>query len=62
MAKNCIGNGFTDLMEEYGVKKCIYGHLHGRAHASRIPHEVRGIEYVLTSSDYLGFEPLKVGE
>lgn len=49
---------FTDMLEEYGVWKCIYGHLHGPiAFRSGIKGELRGIEYQLVSLDYLGTEP-----
>ena len=57
MSRACEGNAFTELMERYGVKKCIYGHLHGAAHYSRIAPEAGGIEYILVSSDYLQFVP-----
>ena len=57
MSRMCEGNEFTEMMKRYGVKKCIYGHLHANAHCSRIPPEVDGIEYILVSSDFLRFEP-----
>ena len=41
---------FTDIMEKYGVKKCVYGHLHGKSKSIR--YFVRNdIEYYLTSCD-----------
>ena len=50
--------GFTKLLEEYSVKKCIYGHLHGMpAYATGIKGNVRGVEYILTSLDFLGTVP-----
>ena len=50
--------GFTKLLEEYGVKKCIYGHLHGMpAFGTGIKGNVRGVEYTLVSLDYLGAVP-----
>ncbi len=49
---------FTRLLEKYGVWKCIYGHLHGMpAYSTGIRGSVRGIEYILTSLDYLGAVP-----
>lgn len=54
---------FTDLLEEYGVWKCIYGHLHGMpAFTTGIRGEVRGVEYMLTSLDYLGAVPKLICE
>ena len=44
-------NSFTKLMEQYGVKKCIYGHLHGKNSRSVKYFKRNGIEYYLTSCD-----------
>lgn len=46
--------GFNDLIEEYGVKKCVYCHLHGAfAWEKQLPLD----NYFLVSADYLQFEP-----
>jgi len=49
---------FTELLESYGVRVCVYGHLHGTAHRSRVEGVVRGIHYHLVAADFLNFEPL----
>ena len=50
--------GFTMLLEEYHVWKCVYGHLHGMpAFSTGIKGSVRGIDYMLTSLHYLGAVP-----
>lgn len=50
--------GFTDILEEYGVWKCVYGHLHGHNSFKRgIKGSLRGVEYQLVSLDYLDAEP-----
>lgn len=55
--------GFTKLLEEYGVSKCIYGHLHGMpAYATGIKGVVRGVEYMLVSLDFLAAEPKLICE
>lgn len=46
---------FTKILEEYNVKKCYYGHLHGASHSNAIEGVINGIEYHLVSSDYIGF-------
>ncbi|MBR5218487.1 MAG: metallophosphoesterase [Clostridia bacterium] len=46
--------GITDVLEKYGVEKCVYGHLHG---VREMENEGRDI---LVASDFLGFEPLKL--
>ena len=52
---------FTKLYERYGVKKVLYGHLHGLVSFERGLKGVRnGIENTLASSDYLDFKLVKV--
>ncbi len=52
--------GFTDLLEEYGVSICVYGHLHGQAHHARVEGLVHHVNYHLISSDFLNFIPLEI--
>ncbi len=52
------GNDFSDILKEYGVDRCIYGHLHGPAHQNAIEGEVDGIKINLVSGDYINFNPL----
>ncbi|MEM7495007.1 MAG: metallophosphoesterase [Myxococcota bacterium] len=48
----------VDLLRDFGVRVCVYGHLHGaRAHAAAVEGEVNGIAYSLIACDYLGFRP-----
>ncbi|MCL2856847.1 MAG: metallophosphoesterase [Oscillospiraceae bacterium] len=51
---------YIDLMHKYGVKRCMYGHVHGQGqrHAVRGPY--RGIEFSMIASDYLSFDPLQI--
>ncbi len=52
---------FTKLLESYGVKKCIYGHLHGKDNFKRGIQGIRnGVEYSLVSLDYLDARPKEV--
>lgn len=53
---------FVDIMKNYGVNICIYGHLHGRKSSSAIEGVIDGIRYHLVSADYLRFKPLYIGE
>lgn len=48
-------SGFMRLFQEYGVKKVVYGHLHGKSLQSAFEGELNGVEYILVSSDHLGF-------
>ena len=44
----------TELLREYPVSDCVYGHLHGmHAFEKGIKYEQDGIRYYLTSLDYL---------
>lgn len=54
--------GFTEVMHEFGVKICIYGHLHGKSCDYAIEGEQNRIRYHLVSADHLGFVPLLIGE
>ena len=47
-------------LEEYGVERCCYGHLHGPTHKRAIEGTVGTVAYSLVSADYLGFVPKKI--
>jgi len=53
-------SGFMDLLHQYGVKRCIYGHLHDSGKRIAITGLHEGIEMYLTASEYLNFTPLKL--
>ncbi|MCR4706331.1 MAG: metallophosphoesterase [Clostridiales bacterium] len=54
------GTEMSRLLTEAGVKRCVYGHLHG-PHTRKGLHEtVDGVRYDLTSCDSLGFRLLDV--
>lgn len=55
-------SGFTALFEEYAVEKVIYGHLHGQSLRRVMTGMRSGVEYVLTSVDYIDFDPVKILE
>lgn len=60
----CAGTGertaFTEMMAEYGVSLCVYGHLHGAAHRFAYEGSLDGVQYRLVSADYLKFHPLQL--
>jgi predicted phosphohydrolase len=53
-------SGFTDLFEEYTVEKVIYGHLHGNSLNRVLNGDKNGVHYIITSSDYLDFNPIRI--
>jgi len=49
-----------ELMEQYGVQKCFYGHLHSLGCAQAFEGESRGIRLKLVSADHVSFIPQKI--
>lgn len=50
----------TDILREYGVKRCYYGHLHGAARKRAIEGLYMGVDYKLISADHVNFSPVRV--
>ena len=48
-----------NVLQEYGIQRCYYGHIHN---VYDIPQSFfeDGIEFTITSADYLDFYPLKI--
>ena len=46
------------IMKEYGVKRCYYGHLHGKSHRFATVGEYKNIDFHLVSADFLKFKPV----
>lgn len=54
---------FTKIFEKYKVKKVAYGHLHGtESFEMGLKGERNHVEYILASSDYIDFRPIKIME
>ena len=51
---------FVKILKQYNIKKCYYGHLHGKSHQDAVEGIVDGIEFKLISADYLNFDLIKV--
>lgn len=51
---------FQDILEEFKVKKCIYGHLHGYGHTKVKEGIINDVEYVMVSCDYTNFNVVKL--
>lgn len=51
---------FVEIMKQYNVKRCYYGHLHSDSIKTAVEGTIQGIEFKLVSSDYLNFDPIKV--
>jgi predicted phosphohydrolase len=53
-------SGFIDLMQQYGIKRCFYGHLHGKPFYNVLNEKLFDIDFKLLSCDYLNFQPLRL--
>ena len=51
-----------NLLKEYDVRYCFYGHLHGASHGLALEGLWDGVEYHLVAADRLEFVPYKVME
>lgn len=51
---------FIEIMKQYKVKTCIYGHLHGESCKNAITGDVEGINFICVSADNLNFKPIKL--
>ena len=49
-----------DLLKQYEVKACYYGHLHGDSHKLAIEGPCGGTEFHLVAADYVNFRPVKI--
>lgn len=50
----------AELLSQYGVSRCFYGHLHAESHKRAFEGMYGGVEYVLVAADYLNFNPILV--
>ncbi len=56
-------NEFVDIMKEFKVDICVYGHLHSVGHRLVVEGNIEGIDFHCVSSDYINFSPkLIMGE
>ena len=60
LLRNQTESGFTQRMEEAGVRLCVYGHLHGSGIAAAFSGEKGGVRYMLASCDSLQFQVRRI--
>lgn len=58
--KNLRVSNYVQIMKQYNVKTCLYGHLHGESHKEAFEGIIDGINFKLVSSDYLDFKLYKI--
>jgi predicted phosphohydrolase len=49
-----------ELLKQYEVRRCFYGHLHGAGHGMALEGQWDGVDFRLVSADRLNFKPLLV--
>ncbi len=59
-----VWNGFVcreiiDVLKEYKIRSCYYGHIHGAYYAPRT-QEFEGVDLTICAADYLNFAPMPI--
>jgi len=60
MNEKLLESDFVKIFKEYNVEKVVYGHLHGPSLTKALNGVLDNIEYIITSADYLDFDPIKI--
>ena len=60
LSKDYDNTEFTKILQKYNVKKCIYGHLHGKAQEDGITGKVGNVDYMMVSCDYTNFKLVEI--
>ena len=55
-----VTQDIVDVMNEFAVTKCYYGHLHSEGHRIAVRGIIEGISYDIISADYINFTPQKI--
>jgi len=58
--RELAGKEIIAAIQESGVKKCWYGHLHGKGRQFAINGEIDGIVYEMVSADAVNFTPRRI--
>lgn len=53
-------SGFSELMEQWAVKICVYGHVHSLGREKVFQGERRGINYHYVAADGVEFAPVRI--
>ena len=51
-----------ELLKQYRVAACYYGHLHSDSHKLAVEGDIDGTHFQLLSADYINFTPVKLME
>jgi len=53
-------NEMVSMMNKYGIKQCVFGHIHSSGIKNVVEGNIQGIQYQLVSCDYREFIPVKI--
>ncbi|MBE7030773.1 MAG: serine/threonine protein phosphatase [Ruminococcaceae bacterium] len=55
-----VNEAYAKLFDKYGVRVCLYGHLHAAGFSNALEGDFNGVIYKLVSADYLQFSPYRI--
>ncbi|HSN65627.1 MAG TPA: serine/threonine protein phosphatase, partial [Fusibacter sp.] len=56
-------SGFTEIFQKYAIPQVVYGHVHAKSNfKNAIKGNFHGVNYWLTSCDYLDFKLIQLPE
>lgn len=55
-----LNSDIADIFSRYEVRECVYGHLHGAGLKNAVEGTFFGVNYRLTSADFLNFTPIEI--
>ena len=58
--KDLLNNEILEVLKEFEIKNCWYGHIHSQGHMYAIRGEVDEVNYELISADFIDFTPKKI--
>ncbi|MCL2392190.1 MAG: metallophosphoesterase [Oscillospiraceae bacterium] len=58
--RSTVCHDIISVMNEFGVMRCFYGHLHGQGHRYALTGAFDGIDYNLISADFVNFKPQRI--
>ena len=58
--KNGEHREFLEILKEYNVDTCVYGHLHSHSHKTAVIGDVEGVDMKLVAGDFVDFTPILV--
>ena len=58
--KNAVCEEMIDVLNEFSIKKCWYGHIHSQGRRFAVQGIVDGVSYNLISADFVDFVPQRI--